>query len=331
MLLMKALVVATPNDKTIANLKIADVKIPKPTTGQVLLRVHAVGLNPVDYKVVEGGAPTWQYPHTLGLDVAGEIVAIGDGVTGWQVGERVSGHGDLTKNGCFAEYVAVPTYQLARLPENVSYETAASLLCGGLTAYTAVERKPNLKNVHTILVHAGAGGVGSIAIQLAKLHGLQVFTTVSTGKIEYVRKLHPAAIIDYQREDVSARLDELTNGRGVDLIIDTVGKAEAQKDLTRLTYNGTLVTIVDVPDIDAAEMFNRGLSLEVVNLGGAHLSNNLAQKADLGRMNAELLQLVATGKVAPLIEKVISFDQLKNGLQAIKDHQVVGKLVAKID
>ncbi len=159
---MKALVVAYPDDKTIASLKVADVQVPTPTANQVLVKVHAVGLNPVDYKVVEGGVLAWTYPHTLGLDVAGEIVAVGEAVTDWQVGDRVSGHGDLTQNGCFAEFVTVPTYQLARIPDNVSYETAASLLCGALTAYIAIERKPTLKNVRTVLVHAGAGGVGRI-------------------------------------------------------------------------------------------------------------------------------------------------------------------------
>lgn len=327
---MKALVVKRPNDKIIDHLQIVDVAKPVPAPNQVLIRVHAVGLNPVDYKVVESGVPAWTYPHTLGLDVAGEIAAVGANVTDWQVGERVSGHGDLAKNGCFAEFVTVPTYQLARIPAEVSYETAASLLCGALTAYTAVERKPNLTNVKTVLIHAGAGGVGSIAIQLAKLHGFRAFTTVSTGKIEYVRQLHPDVIIDYRKENVDDRIEQLTGGLGVDLIIDTVGKAEAERDLRRLAYNGTLVTIVDVPDLTGVPMFDRGLSVDVVNLGGAHRSGNPAQQAGLGKMNAEMLNLAAAGKVDPLIEKIISFDQIKAGLQAIKDHQVVGKLVAKI-
>lgn len=328
---MKALVVASQSDQTISSLQITDVEKPTPAANEVLVKVHAVGLNPVDYKVVEGGVPSWSFPHTLGLDVAGEIVAVGAAVTNWQVGDRVSGHGDLTKNGCFAEFVAVPIYQLARIPDKVDYETAASLLCGALTAYTAVERKPNLTNIQTVLVHAGAGGVGSIAIQLAKLHGFRVFTTVSTGKIKYVQQLHPAAIIDYRKEDVDERLNQLTAGRGVDLIIDAVGKSEAEKDLRRLAYNGTLVTIVDVPDITSVPLFDRGLSVDVVNLGGAHLSHNPNQQADLGRMNAEMLKLVASGKVKPLIEKVLPFNQIKEGLQIIKDHRVVGKIVVKVN
>lgn len=158
-----------------------------------------------------------------------------------------------------------------------------------------------------------------------------MFTTVSTAKIKYVQQLHPDAIIDYRQEDVDERIRQLTDGLGVDLIIDTVGKTEAEKDLLRLAYNGTLVTIVDVPDLTGVPMFNRGLSVDVVNLGGAHLSGNPYQKADLGKMNAEMLQLAANGKVNPLIEKVLPFAQIKEGLQAIKDHQVVGKIVVKIE
>ncbi len=208
------------------------------------------------------------------MDVAGEIISVGQGVTNWHVGDRVSGHGDLTQNGCFAEYVTAPTYELAKIPDSVSDEVAASALCGALKAYEAIERKANFANVNTVLVHAGAGGVGSIAIQLAKLHGCKVFTTVSLSKYDYVKRLAPDAIINYQTEDVDKELADLAGGLGVDLIIDTVGKKEAELDLQRLAYNGRLVTIVDVPPLDNVPMFDRGLGMDVVNLGGAHLSGN---------------------------------------------------------
>lgn len=244
------------------DLNFAEVPVPTPAEHEVLIKVHAAGLNPVDYKIVEGGVSAWQYPHILGLDVAGEIVSVGQGVTNW---------------------------------------------------------------------HVGAGGVGSIAIQLAKLHGCKVFTTASSSKHDYVKQLAPDAIINYRTEDVDKELVALTDGLGVDLIIDTVGKKEAELDLQRLAYNGRLVTIVDVPSLDNVPMFDRGLGMDVVNLGGAHLIGNPYQQADLGRMNAEMLRLIANGDVKPLIEKVIPFDQIIDGLTAIKKHEVVGKLVAKID
>ena len=328
---MKALVVEKASARSLQDLNFAEVSVPTPAEHKVLIKVHAAGLNPVDYKIVEGGVSAWQYPHILGLDVAGEIVSVGQGVTNWHVGDQVSGHGDLTQNGCFAEYATAPTYELAKIPDSVSDEVAASALCGALTAYEAIERKANFANVNTVLVHAGAGGVGSIAIQLAKLHGCKVFTTVSSSKYDYVKQLAPDTIINYQTEDVDKKLADLTDGLGIDLIIDTVGKKEAELDLRRLAYNGRLVTIVDIPSLDNVPMFDRGLGIDVVNLGGAHLSGNPYQQADLGRMNAEMLKLIANGDVKPLIEKVIPFDQIIKGLTAIKNHEVVGKLVAKID
>ena len=141
---MKALVVEKAANRSLQDLNFAAVPVPTPAEHEVLIKVHAAGLNPVDYKIVEGGVSAWQYPHVLGLDVAGEIVSVGQGVTNWHVGDRVSGHGDLTKNGCFAEYVTAPTYELAKIPDSDSYEVAASALCGALTAYEAIERKANL-------------------------------------------------------------------------------------------------------------------------------------------------------------------------------------------
>lgn len=327
---MRALVVKSPNVHSLDQLEIIDRPQPTAKAGQVLVKVHAVGLNPVDYKLVEGGVESWIFPHILGLDVAGEIVALGSGVQGFQVGERVSGHGNLMKDGCFADYVAVPTYQLTKIPANVTYEQAAALLCGTLTAYTAINRKANLTNVKTVLVHAGAGGVGSLAIQFAKLHGFRVLTTVSARKKDFVQQLHPDAIIDYQHEDVSQRVAELTDGLGADLIIDTVGKAEATKDIKRLSYNGTLVTIVDVPEMDAGYLFDHAINVATVNLGGAHLSANPTQQADLGKMNAEVLQLMSQGKIDPMIERVLPFEQIADGLKMLKDRQVKGKLVVRL-
>lgn len=327
---MRALVVKDSSIHSLDQVVIEDRPQPTAQVGQVLIKVHAVGLNPVDYKLVEGGVENWTFPHILGLDVAGEVAALGDGVHDFQVGDRVSGHGNLMKDGCFADYVAVPTYQLAKIPTNVSYEQAAALLCGALTAYTAVNRKANLTNVKTVLVHAGAGGVGSLAIQFAKLHGFRVLTTVSARKKDFVQQLHPDAIIDYQSEDVSQRVAELTDGLGADLIIDTVGKAEATKDLHRLAYNGTLVAIVDDPEMDAGYLFDHAVNVATVNLGGAHLSGNPAQQADLGKMNAEVLQLMSQGKINPLIERVLPFEQIVDGLQMLKNRQVKGKLVVRL-
>ncbi len=153
---MKAYVIPNEHARGLDAIELADMPTPVPTPGHVLIKVHAVGLNPVDYKLAEGGNENWTYPHILGLDVAGEIVEIGEGVEDtWKVGMRVAGHGDLRFDGCFAEYVNAPAYELALIPDDVEYTTAAGLLCSALTAYQTINRKPNLNLVRTALVHGG--------------------------------------------------------------------------------------------------------------------------------------------------------------------------------
>lgn len=215
---------------------------------------------------------------------------------------------------------------LAKIPTTVSFEAAAASLCAGLTAYQALLRKANLNAAQTVLIHAGAGGVGSMAIQLAKAAGKTVFTTVSQAKQAFVAPLHPDAQIDYHHEDVTTRIQDLTQQHGVDLIINTIGHADA--DLPRLAYNGQLVCVLATPDHFPS---NQVVTISKLDLGGAHRSGNPSQVADLGQMTAALLALVQTGKVDPLITQVLHRDQLVTGLQQLQAGQVVGKLVVTFD
>lgn len=330
---MKAYVIPDAQARGIDAIRLADVPDPVAGPGHVLVKVHAAGLNPVDYKLAEGGNPAWTYPHVLGLDMAGEIVGIGEGVEGtWKVGMRVAGHGDLRHDGCFAEYVSAPAYELALIPDDVPYATAAGLLCGALTAYQTINRKPNLNLVRTALVHGGSGAVGGIAAQLAKMHGVAVLTTCSTRNVEFVREhVRPDAIIDYRTEDVDARVRELTGGLGADLIVDTVSGREAQRDLDRLAYNGQLVTIVDVPPIPGGRMFARALSVDAVNLGGAHASGNPVEQRDLGTMASDVLSMVSQGELDPLVTGMLPFADLVEGLRSLAEHRATGKLVVDMD
>jgi len=130
--------------------------IPKPGKGEVRIRVHAAGLNPVDYKVAASGNPYWTYPFILGLDVAGTIDAVGEGVSDWKAGDRVFYHGDLTKPGGFAEYAITTAHTIASIPHDVTFEEAAALPCARMTAYQALHRKPYVQSGQTILIHGGA-------------------------------------------------------------------------------------------------------------------------------------------------------------------------------
>ena len=330
---MKAYVIPNAEARGLDAMELADVPRPQAAPGHVLIQVHAAGLNPVDYKLAEGGNANWTYPHILGLDVAGEIVELGEGVEDtWKVGMRVAGHGDLRFDGCFAEYVSAPTYELALIPDDVEYTTAAGMLCSALTAYQTINRKPNLNLVRTALVHGGSGAVGGVAVQLAKMHGITVFTTCSTRNVDYVREhVRPDAVIDYRTQDVDERVRELTGGRGADLIVDTVSGEEAECDLGRLAYNGQLVTIVDVPPVSSGQMFGGALSIDVVNLGGAHGSGNPMEQRDLGTMASDVLSMVSQGQLDPLITGVLPFGDLVEGLRSLADHKVTGKVVVDVD
>lgn len=330
---MKAYVIPNAEARGLDAMELANVPRPQAAPGHVLIQVHAAGLNPVDYKLAEGGNANWTYPHILGLDVAGEIVELGEGVEDtWKVGMRVAGHGDLRFDGCFAEYVSAPTYELALIPDDVEYTTAAGMLCSALTAYQTINRKPNLNLVRTALVHGGSGAVGGVAVQLAKMHGITVFTTCSTRNVDYVREhVRPDAVIDYRTQDVDERVRELTDGRGADLIVDTVSGEEAECDLGRLAYNGQLVTIVDVPPVSSGQMFGGALSIDVVNLGGAHGSGNPMEQRDLGTMASDVLSMVSQGQLDPLITGVLPFGNLVEGLRSLADHKVTGKVVVDVD
>ena len=330
---MKAYVIPNAEARGLDAMELADVPRPQAAPGHVLIQVHAAGLNPVDYKLAEGGNANWTYPHILGLDVAGEIVELGEGVEDtWKVGMRVAGHGDLRFDGCFAEYVSAPTYELALIPDDVEYTTAAGMLCSALTAYQTINRKPNLNLVRTALVHGGSGAVGGVAVQLAKMHGITVFTTCSTRNVDYVREhVRPDVVIDYRTQDVDERVRELTDGRGADLIVDTVSGEEAECDLGRLAYNGQLVTIVDVPPVSSGQMFGGALSIDVVNLGGAHGSGNPMEQCDLGTMASDVLSMVSQGQLDPLITGVLPFGDLVEGLRSLADHKVTGKVVVDVD
>lgn len=325
---MEAFALTESSQRAISDLTIIDVPKPELTANDVLVKVTAVGLNPVDFKVIENGVDAWTYPHIIGMDIVGEIVELGEQVTQFQIGDRVAGHGNLTKQGCLSEFASVPAYQLAKIPDSISHTDAAALLCNGLTAYQAMFRKATLANKKNILIHAGSGGVGSIAIQLAKMAGLTVYTTASTAKVDFVKSLGADVVIDYKTENVSERIAELTNGLGVDMIINTIGKDEATEDLKRLAYNGSLIAVVSPPRIEnPSDLFSRALSIDVLNLGGAHLSHNPQQAQDLATMTQELFALVEDKKVKALVSQTFPFEQTKDALQLIKDRKVTGKLV----
>lgn len=184
---MQAILVERPGPRSA--LRLGEAPLPQPGPGQLRVRVHAVGLNPADYQLAHYGHPAWRYPHVLGLDAAGTIDALGEGVTAWRPGEAVYYHGDLSRPGCFAEYALVAAHVVAPLPARLSFPQAAALPCAGFTAYQALHRRLHVQAGQTVLVQGGAGGVGGFAVQLAAHAGLRVITTASPRNFDWVRPL----------------------------------------------------------------------------------------------------------------------------------------------
>jgi NADPH:quinone reductase-like Zn-dependent oxidoreductase len=325
---MKALVLDKPG--TPESLYTTEITQPEPGPGEVRVRVHAVGLNPFDYKLAASGFPGWDYPMILGLDVAGVIDRVGKGVDDWEVGDPVYYHGDYTKPGGFGQYAIAPTHVLAWLPDGLSYNAAAALPCAGFTAYQALHKKLHVQAGRTILIHGGAGGVGGFAVQLAKLANLKVIATCSKHNFNFVRDLGATEMIDYQKENVADSVREITGGRGVDYIVDTIGSKSATESLEMLAFNGQIACLAGLPDITAIPPFERGFSVHEVTLGGAYLSEDKQAQEELAKIGIEFGNLASKGLIKPMLEEVVSLEEVPDALVRLSMRHVRGKIVAAV-
>jgi NADPH2:quinone reductase len=315
-------------------LTLSELPIPVPAEGEIRVRVHAAGLNPVDYKVAANGHPAWAYPFVLGLDVAGTVDEVGAGVTEWSVGDRVVYHGNLAKPGGYASYSITTAHTVAAIPEGISFIDAAAFPCAGLTAYQAIQRKMNmhLRTGQSILIHGGAGGVGGYAIQLARIYGAStIITTASSSSFDFVRGLGADICIDYNTEDVHQRVMEVTSGQGVDLILNTINRATSQNDLSTLTFGGQLTCIAGAPEIVADfQPGNKTFTLHKTSLGGAHGSGNIQAEKDLATMAEEFMQLMLDGKIDAMVKEVIQLADVPAALTRIAKRHVRGKIVVQL-
>lgn len=326
--MMKALLLHGKNEWR--DMKVEDFEKPISNKGEVVVEVHAAGLNPVDYKTATGWNPNWKTPHILGLDVAGIIHEVGEGVIGWQKGDRVVYHSDFNKQGGFAEYGVTTAHTISRIPDSITFEEAAALPTAGYTAYQALFRKLPMNAIDVILIHGGAGGVGGFAIQLAKYAGKTVISTASEPNHDYVKSLGADYVIDYRNENVKERVMEITNGRGVDAVLDTVGRDSATASLDMIAYNGHIAHIAGKPDYDHIKPFTKVISYHEIALNAIHHQNDRIAERDLAKMGDEFLALVEQKQISPLLERVISLDEVPQALVELSERHVKGKIVAKI-
>ncbi|WP_274651338.1 zinc-binding dehydrogenase [Paenibacillus humicola] len=324
---MKAIAANQPGKPD--SLQLMELPVPEPGPGEIRVRVKAASLNPADYKVLANGLPAWTYPHIPGLDVAGVVDAVGPGVERWLPGDRVVYHGDMTKRGGYAEFAVTTAHTVSAIPEPISFVAAAAFPCAGLTAYQALVRKMNIRQGQTIFIHAGAGGVGGFAIQLARIFGAsRIMTSASPGNADFVKRLGADDVIDYNSEDVHARILELTSGLGADLILNTLNRAAAQADLSAIAFGGQLACIAGAPETVADfQPSTKTFTLHKLMLNGAHGSGNRPAEKDLARMGDEFMKLMLEGRIDPMIGQTIALEDVPEALGRLAQRHVRGKIV----
>jgi NADPH2:quinone reductase len=261
---MKAIVMTAAGDASV--LERQELATPKITkTTEVKIKIHAAGVNPIDTKVRSMAMfyPD-NLPAVLGCDLAGEIMEMGSEVKHFKVGDKVwACHGGLgSEQGNYAQITVIDSAYLSAMPKTIDFNTAAAAPLVLITAWGALFDRGRLQSGETVLIHAGAGGVGHVAIQLAKAKGARVITTVSTAeKAAWVKSLGADEVILYTKEKVAERIAQLTQGEGVDLCFDTVGGNVFTQSITMTAHFGRMVTLLAIDKIDLSEARIRNLTL----------------------------------------------------------------------
>jgi NADPH:quinone reductase-like Zn-dependent oxidoreductase len=318
-----------------APLELADV--PEPTVGarDVLVQVQAAGLNALDEKIRMGEFKQilpYRLPLILGNDVAGTVVEVGAQVRGFRPGDEVYARPGKDRIGTFAERIAVAESDLALRPVSVTIEEAGSLPLVALTAWQALVERGNVQAGQKVLIHAGAGGVGSIAIQLAKHLGASVATTARGANADFVRELGADTVIDYRTQDFEQLLT------GYDLVLDSLGGENLKKSLRVLRPGGTAIGISGPPDAAFAREIGAGA---VLRLAMTALSSGIRRQArklgvsyeflfmhSSGDQLGQIATLVDSGALRPVVGKIVPFDQLPQALGALETGGIRGKAVA---
>src|SRR6266487_1925789 len=293
----------------------ADVPDPQAGAYDVLVRIHAASVNPVDLKIRDGDLKTilpLRAPFVLGNDLAGTVVAVGARVTRFAVGDEVYAHPDQNRMGTFAEFIAIHQDDVATKPVTLSMEEAASIPLVGLTAWQALVERADLRPGQKVLIHAGAGGVGTFAIQLAKHLG------ASVTKTDVVKSLGADVVIDYRKQAFETILHDY------DVVLDTVGGETLDKSLRVLKPGGKVVSVAGPPDPALAKEF--GLN-PVIRLAIAALSFRIRRRARRrqvtysylfikasGDQLRELTALIDAGIIRPGVDSAFDFDQTREAL-----------------
>ncbi len=315
--------------------KFQSVELSSPTlkSGHVIVKIAATSVNTVDTMIQQMGqdlpfAPN--LPAVLGMDFAGTITEISDDVAGFSVGDEVyscaGGLADL--QGSLAEYMVVDAKLIAHKPKSLSMREAASLPLVGITAFEGLQRA-NAHAGQKVLVHGGVGGVGHVAVQLAKHYGAEVYATVSGEKQAAIVEQYGATAINYKNESVTEYVEKHTNGSGFDVIYDSVGGTNISNSFAAAALNGQVVTTVSLLELDLTPAHLKGLSLHVVFMLIPMLHNH--KREEHGIILAELAKITDAGALKPLLdESQFNAEQVGDAYKHLTSGNAIGKVVVSI-
>ena len=318
-------------------LRVGDFPAPKTGPSDILVRVHAASVNPVDFKLRDGKLRLlrrYQFPLILGHDCAGEVVQVGEDVTQFKVGDRIFSRPRNGRIGTFAEFIAIDQSEAALMPPNLNYHEAASLPLVALTSWQALVDVAKLKPRQQLLIPAGSGGVGTFAIQLAKHLGAEVWTTTSGKNLELVKSLGADHIINYQNEKFEERVNNL------DVVFDTLGGDSLDRSFAITRPNGWVVSIAGSPDYRNAEEMGldmlRSLLLRVVGLR----VNSRARRAGvnyrfifmkpLGEELAQIAALISEGVIKPVVDRIFPISECQSAIEYSASGRARGKIVISL-
>ena len=317
--------------------RLGEMPEPELQDDDVLVQVHAAGVNVLDSKIRNGEFKLilpYRLPLILGNDVAGVVIRVGPKVRRFKPGDEVYARPDKDRIGAFAEFISMNEGDAAIKPKELTMEEAASIPLVGLTAWQALIERANLKKGQKVLIHAGSGGVGTFAIQLAKHIGAIVATTTSTANVDLLKSLGADTVIDYKKDDFEKIL------RDYDVVLNSLGKDTLEKSLAVLKPGGKLISISGPPDPDFAKDLGLGWMLrQVIRLLSYRIRNKanrhgvsysfLFMRAN-GDQLREITSLIDSAIIRPVVDRVFPFESTKEALAYVDTGRAKGKVVVKV-
>jgi alcohol dehydrogenase len=315
------------------------VEVPMPRIGEkdILVEIYAASINPIDYKIRDGKVKmllTYQMPLILGNDFSGKAIKTGAKVKKFKIGDEVYGRPRKSRIGTFAEYLSVDEDDVSLKPKNLSFEEASSLPLVGLTTWQAFHEILELKAGQKILIHAGAGGVGTFAIQLAKKMGVYVATTASDKGYELVKSLGADEIINYKQQDFEEIL------KNYDAVFDTLGGEALEKSFTVLKPQGKIVSVSGLPNRKFAIQNNLGLLKIILFSIVSRKMTALEKKHEAtyhflfmkpsGEQLSHIKNLVEEGEIRPIIDQIVPFEDAQKAIKYVETGRAKGKVILKM-